>query len=90
MNNKKIPLRSCIITKERLPKKDLIRVVKNNEGKVFVDLTSKANGRGAYLKRDIDVINKCEKNNVLNRHLETNVEKDIYDELRGIINGKNE
>ncbi len=89
MNNKKISLRSCIVTKERLSKKDLIRVVKNNEGKVFVDLTSKANGRGAYLKRDIDVINKCEKGSVLNRHLETDVKKDIYDELRGIINGKN-
>ena len=48
---KKIPLRKCVVTQERLPKKELLRIVKNNEGQVFVDLTSKANGRGAYIKR---------------------------------------
>lgn len=51
MKNKKIPLRTCVVTKEKLEKKDLIRVVKNNENEVFVDLTGKANGRGAYIKR---------------------------------------
>ena len=57
MKNKKIPLRTCVVTKEKLEKKDLIRVVKNNENEVFVDLTGKANGRGAYIKKDIDVLN---------------------------------
>ena len=47
---KKIPLRKCVVTQERLPKKDLLRVVKNNEGEVMVDLSGKANGRGAYIK----------------------------------------
>ena len=42
MKNKKIPLRTCVVTKEKLEKKDLIRVVKNNENEVFVDLTGKA------------------------------------------------
>ena len=56
MKNKKIPLRTCVVTKEKLEKKDLIRVVKNNENEVFVDLTGKANGRGAYIKKDIDVL----------------------------------
>ena len=51
MKNKKIPLRTCVVTKEKLEKKDLIRVVKNNENEVFVDLTGKANGRGAYIKK---------------------------------------
>ena len=49
---KKIPLRKCVVTQERLPKKELLRVVKNNEGEVFVDLSSKANGRGAYRQLD--------------------------------------
>ena len=55
---KKIPLRKCVVTQERLPKKDLLRIVKNNEGEVFVDLSSKANGRGAYIKKDIEVLEK--------------------------------
>ena len=59
---KKIPLRKCVVTQERLPKKDLLRIVKNNEGEVFVDLSSKANGRGAYIKKDIEVLEKAIKN----------------------------
>ena len=53
---KKIPLRKCVVTQERLPKKDLLRIVKNNEGEVFADLSSKANGRGAYIKKDVEVL----------------------------------
>ena len=53
---KKIPLRKCVATNERLPKQELVRVVKNNEGKVFIDLTGKANGRGAYLKKSTEAI----------------------------------
>ena len=47
MKVKKIPLRSCVVTKEKLPKKDLLRVVRTPEGDVIVDLSGKANGRGA-------------------------------------------
>ena len=55
---KKIPMRSCIITKEKLPKKELIRVVRTPEGEIVIDEIGKANGRGAYLKKDIEVIKK--------------------------------
>ena len=48
---KKIPMRSCVITKEKLPKKDLIRVVRTPDGEVIIDTVGKANGRGAYLKK---------------------------------------
>ena len=48
---RKIPLRKCLAKNEQLPKKELIRVVRNKEGEVFVDPTGKMNGRGAYLKR---------------------------------------
>ena len=58
---KKIPMRSCVVTKEKLPKKELLRIVKNNENKVFVDLTGKANGRGAYIKKDIEVLERLSK-----------------------------
>ena len=56
MKQKKIPLRTCVVTREKLEKKDLLRIVKNNEGKVFVDESGKANGRGAYIKKYIDTL----------------------------------
>ena len=78
---KKIPMRSCLITKEKLPKKDLIRIVRTPEGNVIIDEVGKANGRGAYLKKDIEVINKAKNNKVLERVLEVKVPDSIYDEL---------
>mgnify|MGYP003309599416 CR=1 FL=1 len=48
-------MRSCVVTLEKCEKKDLIRVVRDNTGRVFVDDTGRANGRGAYLKKDIDI-----------------------------------
>lgn len=89
MKIRKIPLRTCVVTKEKLEKKDLIRIVKNNNNEVFVDLTGKANGRGAYIKKDIDVLNIAKKTKVLERHLEVQISDEIYDELMNIINSKN-
>jgi len=82
---KKIPMRSCIVTKEKLPKKELIRVVRTPEGNVIVDLTGKANGRGAYLKKDAEVFEKAKKSKVLNRHLEVEVEDSVFEELQKLI-----
>ena len=84
---KKIPMRTCVITKEKLEKKELIRVVRTPEKEVIVDLTGKANGKGAYLKRDLEVINKAEKNKVLDRVLEISVPESVYEDLRSKIGG---
>ncbi len=81
MKQHKIPLRKCVITNEQLPKKELIRVVKNKEGLVSVDLTGKLNGRGAYLKKDKKVIAKAIKSKKLDRHLEVSIPSEIYQEL---------
>ncbi|MBP1968065.1 putative RNA-binding protein YlxR (DUF448 family) [Virgibacillus natechei] len=85
---RKIPQRKCIVTNEMKPKKDLIRVVRNKEGDVFVDTTGKKNGRGAYLSRDIDVILQAEKNSTLNRQLNTEVDAAIYEELKQLVEDK--
>lgn len=82
MKAKKIPLRTCVITKEKLPKAELIRVVRTPEGNVIIDTTGKANGRGAYLKRDIEVYEKARKNKILDRHLETVVPDEIFEDLK--------
>ena len=85
MKNKKIPLRTCVVSKEKLPKQELVRVVKNNENIVFVDLTGKSNGRGAYIKKDIGVLDKAIKSKILERHLEVKIPESIYEELKLII-----
>ena len=78
---KKVPLRKCVATQEQLPKKELIRVVKNKEGEVFVDPTGKKNGRGAYLKRSKEAIELAKKKDVLKRVLEVDIPDSIYEEL---------
>ena len=81
MKQRKVPLRTCVVSNEKCEKKDLLRVVRNNEGMVFVDETNKANGRGAYLKKDRDVILKAQKTKILERHLNTKIEDEIYEIL---------
>lgn len=77
---KKIPLRTCIVSKEKLPKKELIRIVSTEDG-IIVDDTGRVNGHGCYLKKDEDVIMTAKKKKILNRYLETEVPDTIYDEL---------
>lgn len=78
---KKIPMRSCVVTHEKLEKKDLFRIVRNNKQEVFIDDSYKANGRGAYLKKDKSVIEKAQKSKILDRSLNIKVSDDIYNEL---------
>ena len=66
-------------------KKDLFRIVRTPEGNVVVDLKGKANGRGAYLKKDKEVILKAQKSKVLDRHLEVSVPATIYEELLNLL-----
>ena len=82
---KKIPLRTCVITKEKLPKQELIRVVRTPDGNVVVDTTGKQNGRGAYLKKDIEVFNKAKKTKVLDRILEVEVNDEVYSDLEKLV-----
>ncbi len=80
---RKIPLRKCVATQEQLPKKELIRVVK--EGEVFVDSTGKMNGRGAYLKRSIEAIEIAKKKGVLKKSLNADIPDSIYEELKNYV-----
>lgn len=86
MKQRKIPMRTCVVTREKYPKNELIRVVRTPEGNVLVDTSGKQNGKGAYLKLDEIVINKARQSKVLDRTLETIVPGNIYEELLGLIN----
>ena len=82
---KKIPLRRCVVTKEQLPKAELLRIVKNKENEVFVDLTGKANGRGAYIKKDVNVLKTAKDKKILERALETQINEGVYEEIEKVI-----
>ena len=85
MKNRKIPMRSCVVTREKLPKGELLRIVKDVNGNVMVDISGKINGRGAYIKKDIAVLDKAIKSKILERQLETTISDDVYGEIRKII-----
>lgn len=85
MKVKKIPMRSCCVTREKLPKQELIRIVRTPEGNIVVDTTGKANGRGAYLKKDLAVFEKAEKTKALNKHLEVEVPNSVFEELKSLV-----
>lgn len=85
MKTKKIPMRSCVVTKEKLEKRELLRIVRTPEGTVVADITGKVNGRGAYLKKDIEVINKAEKSKILEKILGIEIDSSVYEDARNLI-----
>lgn len=85
MKTRKIPLRTCVITKESLPKQELLRIVRTPTGEVKVDETGKLNGRGAYIKKDLEVLEKAKKTKILARRLECEIEDSVYEEIKNII-----
>ena len=82
---RKIPMRRCVATGERLPKKELLRIVRTPEGEVKADLTGKANGRGAYLKKDTAALAAARKNKALERALETEIPESFWEETQKLL-----
>lgn len=83
MEQKKEPIRMCSVCREHFPKKDLVRVVKNKDGNIFIDRTFKADGRGAYVCKSEKCLEKLIKTRALNRAFKCNVPLDIYSEIKG-------
>lgn len=79
-------MRTCVVTKEILPKKELIRIAATKEGIVSIDPTGKAHGRGAYLKLSREVVELARKTKALDKKLEVNVPDNIYEELLKLVN----
>lgn len=78
---KKIPQRQCVGCGENKNKKDMIRIIKTNEDKIFLDDTGKKNGRGAYICKTKECLNKAFKTKGIERSLKIKIPQDIYDEL---------
>lgn len=81
MSNKKIPLRMCIACRELKEKRDMLRVVKNGDGKIFIDFSSKASGRGAYICNNPDCIKKLAKQRLLNKVFSCAVDAEVYAQI---------
>lgn len=87
---KRIPQRTCMGCNEKKDKKDLIRIVKDKEKNISIDLTGKSEGRGAYICNKIECLDKVLKSKRLEKILECKINEDIYNKLRGVIIGKSE
>lgn len=86
---RKIPLRKSVVSGEVIDKRDLLRIVKNKEGEIFIDPTGKQNGRGAYIKLDNEEALQAKKEKrVFNRSFSMEVPESFYDELIAYVDHK--
>ena len=82
---KNIPQRMCVVTKNKEDKKNLLRIVKDKEGNISVDITGKKNGKGAYITKDLDVVKTAQSKKILERVFETDNLDGIYEEIKNNI-----
>lgn len=85
MVNKKKPARTCMACNEQKEKQELLRIVKSKDGVIEVDLTGKKNGRGAYICKSEECLNKIIKSKRLERIFEQEISPELYESLRGVI-----
>ncbi|CZQ86779.1 Hypothetical protein Tpal_811 [Trichococcus palustris] len=81
MKKRKIPMRKCVVSNEMKPKKELVRIVKNQEGEIAIDPTGRMNGRGAYVSLEPELVKKAWKQHILDKHLEMTISDEFYQEL---------
>ncbi|MBP5276670.1 MAG: YlxR family protein [Lachnospiraceae bacterium] len=79
MQNKKTPIRTCISCRETSEKKELVRIVRTPEGEIVLDMTGKRNGRGAYVCKNRDCVEKLRKNHALDRSFKMTVPEEFFD-----------
>ena len=77
MSEKKIPLRMCLACRERRPKREMIRIVKSEQG-IHLDFSGKAEGRGAYLCNDASCMNRVVKYKLVNKAFSCDAGGEVY------------
>lgn len=82
MKVKKIPQRMCLGCQEMKPKCELIRIVKNQAGEISIDLTGKSQGRGAYICKNPDCLEKAVKAKRFEKAFETKISDEIFEKLK--------
>ena len=84
---RKVPMRKCVVSQERFPKKELIRVVRTPENTIEIDTTGKLNGHGAYIQMSMETLELARKTKALARALETEIPEEVYQKLEELIHG---
>ncbi len=79
--------RMCIACRQMKDKKELLRIVKNKDGVISIDLTGKQNGRGAYVCKNTECLNKLKKQKSLNRAFKSNVDEEVYRNIEEVLLG---
>ena len=79
---KKIPMRMCVGCREMKEKRELLRVVHTPDGTVFLDRTGKANGRGAYVCKSAQCLQKAVKTRQLERALSCPISQEVFESLQ--------
>ncbi|MCR5469063.1 MAG: YlxR family protein [Lachnospiraceae bacterium] len=90
MTTKKIPNRICVGCRESKEKKALIRIVKTENDQVVLDFTGKMNGRGAYICKNVECLNKAVRSKGLERSLKMPVPDAVYEDLKKELASLNE
>ena len=80
-SNKKIPMRKCVGCQEMKSKKEMLRVIRTQEGEFLLDATGKKNGRGAYLCPSSDCLAKAIRQKGLERSFKQAIPQDVYEML---------
>lgn len=86
MARKRKPLRKCVVSGTMKAKDEMIRIVRNKDGEVFIDETGKKNGRGAYVSLDPDKVEKARDNDILAKTLKVTIPEEFYEELLERVN----
>ncbi|MBO5022042.1 MAG: YlxR family protein [Clostridia bacterium] len=81
-------LRMCVACREMKDKRQLIRVVKDKEGNISVDLTGKKNGRGAYVCKNQQCLKTMTKQKSFNKAFKMNIDETVYKTIEEAILGK--
>jgi hypothetical protein len=79
MKPKKIPMRMCLGCNEMKPKKELIRAVRSPEGEISLDFKGKAAGRGAYICRSTECLEKARKARRFERAFSCKIDESVYE-----------
>lgn len=87
MKTKRIPMRMCLGCRNMFPKRELVRVVQNKEGKVSMDLSGKAPGRGAYICKNIECMTKAIKSKALHKAFEMPFDDEVLNDLKKELGG---
>ena len=86
MKTKKIPMRMCLGCNEMKPKKEMVRVVKNKEGEISLDLTGKKSGRGAYICKSTECFNKARKARRFEKAFSCKIEDEVFEAMEAQLN----